>query len=423
VAFTGTALLANDSDPQGHAVYVSFVAASSSGGGTIASHGGDAYTYTPAAGFTGTDTFIYSIADDFGGTATTTVSVEVTAPAPVPTSCTAAPALPTGLVASVSGRTVTLNWTAPAGPAWDAPTSYRFEAGLTPTSTLQTLDTGGAATTFVQVSQVDGTFYARVRGVNACGTGAASNTVPVVVGAAAPATVAVPAVAGLTQQAAQAAIAGAGLAVGAVSQANSGTVPAGLVISSSPAAGASVSPGSAVALVVSTGPTLVPVPNVVGLTQAAATTAISAAGYVVGGITQANSATVPAGSVISSNPAAGATIAAGSPVALVVSLGPAAPQGCTAAPLAPSGLAASVSGRTLTLNWAAPSGPAANAPTSYLFEAGLTATSTLQTLGTGSAATSFTQVSQVGGTFYVRVRGRNACGTGPVSNTVQVTLQ
>ena len=68
----------------------------------------------------------------------------------------------------------------------------------------------------------------------------------------------------------------------------------------------------------------VTVPNVVGLTQAAATTAITGAGLVVGTVTTANSATVPAGSVISQNPAAGASVAAGSAVALVVSLGPAA---------------------------------------------------------------------------------------------------
>ena len=42
-------------------------------------------------------------------------------------------------------------------------------------------------------------------------------------------------------------------------------------------AGASVAPGSSVNLVVSSGPPLVAVPNVVGLTQAAATSTITAA--------------------------------------------------------------------------------------------------------------------------------------------------
>ena len=77
--------------------------------------------------------------------------------------------------------------------------------------------------------------------------------------------------------------------------------------------------GSAVNLVVSTGPAPVTVPNVVNLTQAAATTAITTAGLVVGTVTQQSSATVPAGSVISQNPAAGTSVAAGSAVNLVVS--------------------------------------------------------------------------------------------------------
>ena len=58
------------------------------------------------------------------------------------------------------------------------------------------------------------------------------------------------------------------------------------------------------ALTVSLGPANVTVPNVVGLTQAAASTAITGAGLTVGTITSANSATVPAGSVISQNPVA-----------------------------------------------------------------------------------------------------------------------
>ena len=74
---------------------------------------------------------------------------------------------------------------------------------------------------------------------------------------------------------------------------------------SEPAGGPSVAAGSAVNLVVSTGPAPVTVPNVVGQTQAAATTAITNAGLVVGTVTQQASATVPAGRVITQNPPAG----------------------------------------------------------------------------------------------------------------------
>jgi hypothetical protein len=66
------------------------------------------------------------------------------------------------------------------------------------------------------------------------------------------------------------------------------------------------------------------VPNVVNLTQAAATTAIANAGLVVGTVTNASSATVPSGSVISQTPIATTQVALGSAVNLVVSTGPAA---------------------------------------------------------------------------------------------------
>jgi hypothetical protein len=69
-------------------------------------------------------------------------------------------------------------------------------------------------------------------------------------------------------------------------------------------------------------PPSVAVPNVVGLTQAALTTAITGAGLVVGTVTTASSSTVAAGNVISESPAAGTPVNAGSAVNLVVSSGP-----------------------------------------------------------------------------------------------------
>ena len=65
------------------------------------------------------------------------------------------------------------------------------------------------------------------------------------------------------------------------------TVPAGRVISQSPTAGTQVTQGSAVTLVVSSGPPQVAVPNVVGLTQAAATSAITGANLTLGTVTTA----------------------------------------------------------------------------------------------------------------------------------------
>ena len=65
----------------------------------------------------------------------------------------------------------------------------------------------------------------------------------------------------------------------------------------------------------------VTVPNVVGQSQSAASSTITAAGLTVGTITQQASSTIPAGNVISQNPATGASVAAGSAVSLVVSTG------------------------------------------------------------------------------------------------------
>ncbi|MGD0470871.1 MAG: PASTA domain-containing protein [Terriglobales bacterium] len=127
----------------------------------------------------------------------------------------------------------------------------------------------------------------------------------------------VPSVVGETQAAATSAITGVCLAV-TVTTASSSTVPIGDVISQNPAGGILVSCGTGVSLVVSTG---VAVPNVVGMTQSAATSAITGAGLKLGTVTTASSSTVPSGSVISESPAAGTLVNGGTAVNLVVSIG------------------------------------------------------------------------------------------------------
>ena len=136
----------------------------------------------------------------------------------------------------------------------------------------------------------------------------------------------VPNVVGATQTAGTATLVAAGLTVGSVTQENN-AAPAGRILSQSPPAGTSVPPGTGVGLAVSLGPANKIVPNVVGLTQAAATTAIQNAGLTLGAVTNAASATIPLGSVISSTPAANASVAPGSAVAIVVSSGAPQPAG------------------------------------------------------------------------------------------------
>lgn len=135
-------------------------------------------------------------------------------------------------------------------------------------------------------------------------------------------TVTVPDVVGMTETSAVASLASAGLVAGARSQASSATTPAGSVVSQHPAAGATAARSSAVDLVVSTGPAIVTVPDLAGMTEASARAALSAAGLVAGSVSQAASDTVAAGSVLRQVPAAGASVPSGSAVDLVVSSGP-----------------------------------------------------------------------------------------------------
>jgi beta-lactam-binding protein with PASTA domain len=137
-----------------------------------------------------------------------------------------------------------------------------------------------------------------------------------------PVKVAVPNIVGMTQQTANGTITyTAGLTIGTVTQAYSSTVAYGNVISQDPPAGTMVLLKTPVSYVVSIGPPITNVPNVVGMTQANAQSAIKSAHLVVGTITQAYSNTVPEGSVISQSPGAGATVVQGTSVNLTVSLG------------------------------------------------------------------------------------------------------
>lgn len=68
---------------------------------------------------------------------------------------------------------------------------------------------------------------------------------------------------------------------------------------------------------------MVDVPFVLGMAQNEAATAITGAGLVTGTVTTQHNTSTPAGNVISHNPAGGASVAVGSSVDLVVSIGPA----------------------------------------------------------------------------------------------------
>ncbi|MBP9004096.1 MAG: PASTA domain-containing protein, partial [Candidatus Hydrogenedentes bacterium] len=156
----------------------------------------------------------------------------------------------------------------------------------------------------------------------AAGSSVLSGTAVDLVVSTGPCPVTVPDVVGLAQAAAESAITSAGLVVGTVTTACDDVVPAGAVISQSPVAGASVAPATAVDLVVSSGPCNTIVPDVIGLDQAAAESAITSAGLVVGAVTTACDDVVPAGAVISQDPVGGTPATLGSAVNLLVSTGP-----------------------------------------------------------------------------------------------------
>lgn len=98
------------------------------------------------------------------------------------------------------------------------------------------------------------------------------------------------------------------------------TVAAGLVLAQDPAAGDRVRRGGQITLVLSQGPDRRAVPELAGLPQQQAADALEGVGLEVGEITQAFSDS-PVGTVLSSDPAVGAQLREGTPVALVVSKG------------------------------------------------------------------------------------------------------
>ncbi len=79
------------------------------------------------------------------------------------------------------------------------------------------------------------------------------------------------------------------------------------------------------------------------------------------------------------------------------------------------------SGSTLTLSWTAPS---SGVPTSYIIEASSTAggPANLTVYDTGNTQTSLVVPGVANGIYYLRVRGVDGNGPGPVSNEVQVIV-
>ena len=130
----------------------------------------------------------------------------------------------------------------------------------------------------------------------------------------------VPSLVGFTREQATSALTDAGLLVGRVTEAFDARRPRGTVVSFSPSSGQLLRPGTEVALVLSKGPDLLPVPNVVGQALAASTQRLEKAGFGVKS-SEVFSDRVAKGRVVRQDPGKG-TAVRGATVALRVSKGP-----------------------------------------------------------------------------------------------------
>jgi serine/threonine-protein kinase len=98
-------------------------------------------------------------------------------------------------------------------------------------------------------------------------------------------------------------------------------VRSGVVLTSDPGAGADLGRGSSVRLTVSKGPERYTVPDLVGSKRSDAERQLAARRLQVGDVSQAYDETIPAGQVVSTDPAAGASVKRATQVALVLSKG------------------------------------------------------------------------------------------------------
>jgi eukaryotic-like serine/threonine-protein kinase len=136
-----------------------------------------------------------------------------------------------------------------------------------------------------------------------------------------PGSAALPAVEGLTTAEALHNLRAAGFKPTTRSQ-SSATIAHGRVIGTDPPTGTETQLGSTVAVLVSSGPAQLRVPEVVGESQKGAEGSLANAGLTVGPITTVSSTSQSPGTVVSQSPSSGASVPAGSPVSLTVAQAP-----------------------------------------------------------------------------------------------------
>ena len=167
------AVLANDNAHGASVMVAALVSGPAHGTVTLSASG--SFIYTPAAGFSGVDSFTYRPATASGPGNVATVSITVaSATEPLP---------PTDFrVVSIAGNTATFAWTPPS--AGLPPTGFQLEGGVAPGGVIGTLPlgTGSSAT----VALPTGAFYLRVRTLAGAAASTASNEIRVFINVPAP---------------------------------------------------------------------------------------------------------------------------------------------------------------------------------------------------------------------------------------------
>jgi eukaryotic-like serine/threonine-protein kinase len=133
--------------------------------------------------------------------------------------------------------------------------------------------------------------------------------------------VTVPQLSGMAASTASAELQNLGFTVKIGPSEHSNSVGKGDVVETVPAIGTSAKRGATVTIIESTGPVMIIVPQVTGLTQDAAEAELRKAGLTPGPVTKTASSTIGAGVVISTNPVVGTSWPQTKPVALTVSAG------------------------------------------------------------------------------------------------------
>ncbi len=278
-----------------------------------------------------------------------------------------APGPPFALTATATGGNVQITWSPPGSGG--VATSYILEAGLSPGTTLGTLPT--TATSLSVPGVGPGTYYLRVRAVNAFGTGPASSEFALIVGNGGSALPNAPT--NLTAWMSE------GRLTMTWTAPATGQTPTSYVLEAGSAVGLS---NLAVVELGTRSFTFDPIPSGFFFLRVR-----SKAGGLVSAPT----------------------------VDVMINVG-----NVPAPPSPPQNFFINLSGSTATLNWTA---PAIGTATSYIIEAGTaTGLANIGVVNTGTTATTLAVPGVPSGIYYLRVRAANAQGASPVSNERVLTV-